>query len=82
MSGPNWVTVARLQDQQEYLLARARLEASGIECFSPNEHMARIAGPMLRTWGGHEFLLQVHPEDAEDARMLLNDPGSPFLVDE
>ena len=75
-----WVTVARLQDQQEYLLARARLEASGIECFSPNEHMARIAGPMIRTWRGDEFVLQVHPEDAEDAKALLDDPGSPFLV--
>jgi Putative prokaryotic signal transducing protein len=75
-----WVTVARLPDQQEYILARARLEASGIECFSPNEHTARIAGPMMRTWGGNEFLLQVHPEDLEDAKALLADPGSPFLV--
>ena len=82
MSPSNWVTVARLQDQQEYLLARARLESAGIECFSPNEHTARIAGPMMRIWGGHEFQLQVHPEDLEDARALLNDPGSPFLVSE
>jgi hypothetical protein len=79
---PNWVTVANLQNQQEYLLARARLEASGIECFSPNEHMARIAGPMIRSWGGQEYLLQVRPEDVEDARALLNDPGSPYLVSE
>ncbi len=78
---PTWVTAARLPNQQEYLLARARLEASGIECFSPNEHMARIAGPMMRITGGHEFLLQVHPEDLEDAKALLNDPGSPFLID-
>ncbi|HWR15772.1 MAG TPA: DUF2007 domain-containing protein [Terriglobales bacterium] len=78
----NWVTVAHLQNQQEYLLARARLEASGIECFSPNEHMARIAGPMMRIWGGHEFQLQVRPEDVEDAKALLADPGSPFLVSE
>jgi len=80
MSVPNWVTVANLQNQQEYLLARARLEASGIECFSPNEHTARIAGPMMRSWGGQEYLLQVRPEDVEDARALLNDPGSPYLV--
>jgi hypothetical protein len=77
-----WVTVASLQNQQEYLLARARLEASGIECFSPNEHTARIAGPMMRTWGGHQFLLQVRPEDLEDAKALLEDPGTPFLVGE
>jgi len=77
-----WITVARLQDQQEYILARARLEASGIECFSPNEHIARIAGAMMRSWPGHEFLLQVHPEDADDAQALLEDPGSPFLVSE
>jgi hypothetical protein len=78
----NWVTAARLQNQQEYLLARARLEASGIECFSPNEHTARIAGPMMTIWGGHEFLLQVHPEDLDDAKTLLEDPGSPFLISE
>jgi hypothetical protein len=77
----SWITVASLQDQQEYLLARARLESSGIECFSPNEHAARIAGPMVRSWGGHTYLLQVHPEDLEDAKALLADPGSPFLVD-
>jgi hypothetical protein len=79
---PIWITVARLQNQSEYLLARARLESAGIECFSPNEHMARIAGPMIRTWSGDEFLLQVHPEDLDDARELLADPGSPFLVSE
>lgn len=77
----NWVTVARIANQQEYLLARARLEASGIECFSPNEHMARIAGPMMTITRGHEFLLQVRPEDVEDASTLLNDPGSPFIVE-
>jgi hypothetical protein len=44
--------------------------------------MARIAGPMMRAWAGHEFLLQVHPEDLEDARVLLDDPGSPYLVSE
>jgi hypothetical protein len=78
----NWVTVARLQNQQEHLLARARLQASGIECFSPNEHTARIAGPMMRSWSGDAYLLQVRPEDLEDAKVLLADPGSPFLVEE
>jgi hypothetical protein len=78
----NWVTAARLQNQQEYLLARARLEASGIECFSPNEHTARIAGPMIHSWSGPAYLLQVHPEDLEDAKFLLDDPGSPFLIEE
>ena len=77
----SWITVAQLQNEQEYLLARARLEASGIECFSPNEHAARIAGPMIRSWGGHHYLLQVRPEDLEDAKALLEDPGSPFLVE-
>ncbi len=78
----SWVTVARLQNQQEYLLARARLESSGIECFSPTEHAARIAGPMVRSWSGDAYFLQVRPEDLEDAKALLEDPGSPFLIDE
>jgi len=81
MSEP-WVTVATLSGQQEYLLARARLESAGIECFSPNEHIARIAGPMMLFTGEHRFVLQVRPEEAEDARALLADPGSPFLVSE
>jgi len=78
----NWVTVARLTNQPEYLLARARLESAGIECFSPNEHIARIAGPMMLFSGEHRFILQVRPEQAEDARRLLEDPGSPFLISE
>lgn len=77
-----WVTVARLQGQTEYMLARARLESAGIECFSPNEHTARIAGAMLLFSREDEFILQVPPEQAEDARALLDDPGSPFLVSE
>ena len=78
----NWVTVARLQNQPEYMLARARLESAGIECFSPNEHTARLAGPMLFFSRGDEFILQVRPEQAEDARQVLDDPGSPFLISE
>jgi len=75
-----WVTVATLSGQQEYLLARARLESAGIECFSPNEHTARIAGPMMLFTHEHRFILQVRPEQAEDAIAVLADPGSPFLV--
>lgn len=78
----NWITVARLPNQAEYLLARGRLESAGIDCFSPNEHTARIAGAMLLFSRGDEFILQVPPEQADDARKLLSDPGSPFLVSE
>ncbi len=78
----NWITVALLQNQPEYLLARARLESAGIECFSPNEHTARIAGAMMFFAGEDRFILQVHPEHVEDARQLLEDPGKPFLVSE
>jgi Putative prokaryotic signal transducing protein len=76
----DWVTVAKIQNEQEYLLARARLESAGIECFSPNENMARISGAIMRLWDG--FILQVPAENAEDAMSLLNDPGGPFLVSE
>jgi len=71
-----------LANQAEYMLARARLESAGIECFSPNEHMARIAGPMVFFAGEDRFILQVPAEQAEDARALLADPGSPYLVSE
>jgi hypothetical protein len=78
----SWVTVAHLPSQQEYLLARGRLESAGIECFSPNENTARLAGAMLLFSGEYQFILQVRPEQADDARELLADPGSPFLVSE
>ncbi len=71
-----------LSNQPEYLLARARLESAGIECFSPNENTARIAGAMMLFSGEHRFILQVRPEQLEDAQRLLEDPGSPFLVSE
>jgi len=77
-----WVTVALLDNQAEYMLTRARLESAGIECFSPNEHIARIAGPMVFFTGEDRFVLQVPAEQAEDARTLLADPGGPFLVSE
>jgi len=78
----NWVTVALLQNQAEYMLARARLESAGIECFSPNEHTARIAGAMMLFSGEHRFILQVRSQQVTDALALLEDPGSPFLVSE
>ena len=71
-----------MANQAEYMLARARLESAGIECFSPNEHIARIAGPMMPFAGEDRFILQVRPEQAEDARAVLDDPGGPFLVSE
>jgi hypothetical protein len=42
--------------------------------------MARISGAIMRMWDG--FILQVRPENFEDAKHLLADPGDPFLVSE
>ncbi len=65
------VTVGVFHNQAEFLLARSRLESAGIECFSRNEHMARIAGHYTGVFGMHQIELQVREADAEDALAML-----------
>ncbi len=65
------ITLAEFENQVHYVLARSVLESAGIECFSPNENLARLAGifsPVLGVWG---FSLQVRAGDFADAKHLL-----------
>jgi len=65
------VTIATFHSEPEFLLARARLESAGIDCFVTGEHMLRIGG-----WHSHladGIRLQVRESDAPDARAILHD---------
>jgi len=64
-----FVTVATFFSQPEFLLARARLESAGIECFALDENMLRIGGWHSHILGG--IKLQVWEADAGDAREIL-----------
>jgi hypothetical protein len=70
MLEPRLVTVATFHDQMEFLLARARLESAGIECFAQDENMLRIAGFHAHVFGG--IKLQVEEAEAEAARAILH----------
>lgn len=64
------VTVQTFTSEPDFLVARSRLEAAGIECFPKNLHTFGFYGGVL----GVE--LQVRESDAEDALAILNDPGA------
>ena len=65
------VTVARFDNDAEFLLARSVLDAAGIECFGRNEHALRLTGHTHGFFGAHQIELQVRESDAEDARAVL-----------
>ncbi len=64
------VTVANFVEPLEAEMARLRLESAGITVFLSGEN-ARIMEPGLGP-----LQLQVLPEEAEDARAILADPGT------
>ena len=64
-----FVTVGRFSEPMEAEMARGRLQSAGIEVFMSGENAA-IVEP-----GRGPLLLQVMPEDAEDAQAILNDAG-------
>ena len=69
------VTVSEFARPAELLLARARLESAGIECFAADENINRIAGVLHGAlMGPHGVRLQVRRKDLDDARALLAEP--------
>jgi hypothetical protein len=66
------VLLRRFRDIPEALLAKGRLEASGIECFLADENMVRMDWFISNFLGGVKLL--VAPEDFSKASRLLNDP--------
>ncbi len=76
----DWVTVATFFSHAEALLARTRLESSGIECFLKDEHLNRIHALAAPAIGG--IKLQVPDADAAQARDILeNWPSRPYIVE-
>jgi Putative prokaryotic signal transducing protein len=64
------ITIERYRETLDAELAKGRLDSAGITSFLVGENAAVLYGTGL---GGLQ--LQVRPEDEEDARAILNDPG-------
>ena len=69
---PELITIEIFRDALEADLAKTRLDSAGITSFLVGENAAMLYGSGL---GGLQ--LQVSPQDEEDARSILNDPGPP-----
>jgi len=69
---PELITIERYSDALEADLAKTRLDSAGITSFLVGENAAVLYG---NTLGGLQ--LQVSPNDENDARAILNDPGPP-----
>lgn len=63
------VTVHNYWDLPEALLAKARLESAGIECYLIDDNLIRIYGFISPVIGG--IKLQVKPEDVDSAAQVL-----------
>ena len=66
------VVLRAFRDVPEALLAKGRLEASGIECFLADENMVRMDWFISNLLGGVKLL--VEPADFSKASRILNEP--------
>jgi hypothetical protein len=64
------ITIQLYRDASEADMAKTRLDSAGITSFLVGENTAMLYGSGL---GGLQ--LQVSPQDAADARSILDDPG-------
>ncbi|MBK7189978.1 MAG: DUF2007 domain-containing protein [bacterium] len=69
------ITVDRFSDPATAGLAQSRLEAADIPSFLSDEVTMGLAWHWNMALGGIQ--LQVPPEHAHEARLLLEDPGDP-----
>jgi hypothetical protein len=67
-----WARVRRFRDLPPALLAKGRLDSSGIECLLVDENTVRIDWFWSNAVGG--IKLVVKPEDAEAAHEILSQP--------
>jgi Putative prokaryotic signal transducing protein len=68
------VVLRTFRDVPEALLAKGRLEASGIECFLGDDNMVRMDWFISNLLGGVKLLVQ--PVDFSEASRILNEPVS------
>jgi len=69
----NLVLLRRFRDLPEALLAKGRLESSGVACFLADENMVRMDWFISNLLGGVKLL--VDPEDFAEASRVLNEPA-------
>jgi len=68
------VVLPAFRDVPEALLAKGRLQASGIECFLADENMVRMDWFISNLLGGVKLMVQ--PADFSKASRILNEPIS------
>jgi hypothetical protein len=68
------VVLRAFRDVPEALLAKGRLETSGIECFLADENMVRMDWFISNLLGGVKLLVQ--PSDFSQASRILSEPVS------
>jgi Putative prokaryotic signal transducing protein len=66
------VTLRQFRDLPEALLAKGSLESAGIQAYLVDDNMVRMDWFISNLLGG--IKLKVHPEDAEAASAILNQP--------
>jgi hypothetical protein len=68
----NLVLLRRFRDIPEALLAKGRLESSGIECFLADDNMVRMDWFISNLLGGVKLLVEA--SDFREAAKILNEP--------
>lgn len=66
------ITIRQFRDLPEALLAKGSLESAGFECYLRDDNLVRLDWFISNFVGG--IKLCVKPEDAYDARKLLDEP--------
>ena len=70
-SGEQMVTIERFRDMVQAEMAKGRLDSAGIRSFLAGENAGLLYGNGL-----DGVLLQVSAEEEQDARAILDDPGT------
>jgi hypothetical protein len=74
------VTLAQFRDIPEALLAKGKIESSGIRCVLADGNLVRMDWLLSNAIGG--IRLQVHQDDADTARAILEEPIPPGFSEE
>jgi Putative prokaryotic signal transducing protein len=77
---PSLVTLHHFRDTPEALLAKGKLESAGIECLLADGNLVRMDWLLSNAIGG--IRLQVHQQDLESARAVLEEPIPPEFGEE
>jgi len=74
------ITIERFRDLPVALLAKGKLESSGIECWLADENLVRMDWLLSNLIGG--MRLQVSADDEEEARRILLEPTPENFTDD